>query len=198
MLKKTLTLLTLSTLPCLAFATSEPPASQHMPMHSGNSMKAMHAQPSSKMPQHRANHHTSQRSDAMQQHQGMSLSQAYGKAGDPSKVDRTIEITMDDKMRFTPNHIEVKEGETLRFAIKNIGHLPHEMVIGSLAELKAHAAEMLAMPQMQHHAEPNMLSLKPGQSGELIWHFDTATNVDFACLIPGHTEAGMTGQIQVK
>lgn len=121
----------------------------------------------------------------------------YGQAGESDQVSRTIEVDMDDKMRFTPSEIEVKARETVRFVITNSGQLPHEMVIGSIEELKAHAAEMLEMPDMDHD-DPNMITVEPGQSGELVWQFDDPTEVDFACLIPGHTEAGMVGKIYVK
>src|SRR3546814_11837058 len=103
-----------------------------------------------------------------------------GKHGDPAKVTRTIELTMDDTMRFTPGDIQVSAGETIRFFIKNTGKIPHEMVIGSLAELKAHAAEMKKMPGMQH-AEPNMSTLDPGKIGGLVWHFAKVGTVDVAC-----------------
>lgn len=121
----------------------------------------------------------------------------YGQPGKLDQVSRSIEVNMDDNMRFTPSEINVKAGETVRFVITNSGQLPHEMVIGSIEELKAHAAEMLAMPDMQH-SDPNMLTVEAGQSGELIWQFTESTMVDFACLIPGHTEAGMVGKIHVK
>ncbi|WP_041682569.1 plastocyanin/azurin family copper-binding protein [Pusillimonas sp. T7-7] len=120
-----------------------------------------------------------------------------GQPGDPAKVTRTIELTMDDTMRFTPSDIQVNAGETVRFFIKNTGKIPHEMVIGSIADLKAHAAEMQKMPGMQH-AEPNMITLAPGKIGGLVWQFDQAGTVDFACLIPGHMEAGMVGKVKVS
>ena len=120
-----------------------------------------------------------------------------GKPGDPSKVSRTIEVVMDDTMQFTPAQIDVKAGETIRFFIKNTGKLQHEMVIGSLADLKAHAEEMKNMPGMQH-VEPNMITLNAGQRGGLVWTFDQSGTVDFACLIPGHMEAGMVGKVTVN
>lgn len=70
------------------------------------------------------------------------------------------------------------------------------MVIGSMEQLKAHAAEMRNTPGMQH-AEPNMITLEPGKSGDLVWKFDEVGTVDFACLIPGHLEAGMVGKVKV-
>jgi uncharacterized cupredoxin-like copper-binding protein len=120
-----------------------------------------------------------------------------GRPGDPANVSRTIEVTMDDTMRFTPDQFNIKPGETLRFAVRNIGVLSHEMVIGSMAELKEHAEMMRAMPTMQH-AESNMLTLAPGQSGDIIWQFGEPGTIDVACLVPGHLEAGMKGVIEVE
>jgi uncharacterized cupredoxin-like copper-binding protein len=124
-------------------------------------------------------------------------SSAVGKAGDPAKVSRTIAMSMDDNMRFTPSQVSVKAGETVRFFVKNSGKMAHEMVIGSMAELKSHAAMMLQMPGMKH-AESNMITLQAGQRGGIVWQFDTAGEVDFACLLPGHMEAGMVGKVAVE
>lgn len=130
-------------------------------------------------------------------HQAAPRLSTAGRSGDPAKVSRTIEITMDDNMRFTPDRIAVKAGETVRFFVKNGGKQPHEMILGTPDELKQHAAMMRQMPGMKH-AEPNMVSLAAGKRGGLVWQFDQAGTVDFACLIPGHMEAGMKGTIQVE
>lgn len=119
-----------------------------------------------------------------------------GQPGNPAKVSRTIQLVMDDNMRFTPDTVAVKAGETVRFVVRNKGKLAHEMVIGPMDELKAHAEMMRSMPDMQH-AEPNMLTLKPGKQGALVWRFDQPGTVDFACLVPGHMEAGMAAKVQV-
>ncbi len=167
MLKKTLAILVLGTLPILTFAADD---HHHMPAHDMHDMHDHHAPFAATF---------------------------YGQPGELDQVSRTIEVDMDDSMRFTPSKIDVKAGETVRFLISNSGQLPHEMVLGSIEELKAHAAEMLAMPDMQH-SDPNMITVEPGQSGELVWQFGKTTKVDFACLIPGHSEAGMVGKIHVK
>lgn len=120
-----------------------------------------------------------------------------GEPGDPAQVTRTIEIEMLDTMRFSPENIQVKAGETVRFSLKNAGKLPHEMVIGTLVDLKAHAIEMRQNPHMNHQ-EPNALTLDPGQSGQLVWKFAHAGIVDFACTIPGHMEGGMVGVVRVE
>lgn len=121
---------------------------------------------------------------------------AIGQPGDLAKVARTVELTMSDTMRFTPDAVQVRAGETVRFVISNQGKMAHEMVIGSIADLKAHAAEMQKAPTMQH-TEPNMITLEPGEHGSLVWQFGRAGTVDFACLIPGHLEAGMIGKVTV-
>lgn len=122
---------------------------------------------------------------------------AVGKPGDPAKVTRTVTIDMHDNMRFTPDKISVKKGETVKFVVKNSGKLKHEMVLGSMKELKEHGAMMRKMPEMEH-ADPNQVTLDPGKSGEIVWQFAKAGNYDFACLQPGHFEAGMKGKIAVK
>ena len=122
---------------------------------------------------------------------------AYGKPGDRAKVSRTVGIEMSDAMRFTPASIAARKGETLRFVVKNSGKLKHEMVLGSTRELKEHAALMLKFPDMEH-ADPNRISVDPGKTGEMIWQFTNAGTVNFACLQPGHFDAGMRGKIAVK
>lgn len=170
-MKKTLSILLLSTLPALALAAGS---------HGGG--------------------HEMKNGTMMQGHDMSSMNKgdsAAGQPGDAAKVTRTIELVMDDTMRFTPSQFNVKPGETVRFFIKNNGKIPHEMVIGSVAELKEHAAMMQKMPEMKH-AEPNMITVNPGQKGGLVWQFPQATGtVDFACLVPGHMEAGMVGKVKV-
>ena len=121
---------------------------------------------------------------------------ALGKPGDPAKVSRTVEITMSDAMRFNPANVSVKRNETIRFLLKNEGKLKHEMVLGTIRELKAHAALMLKFPGMEH-VDPNQASVEAGQTGELVWQFTKTGTFDFACLQAGHYEAGMRGKVVV-
>jgi len=120
----------------------------------------------------------------------------WGVAGDAKSVQRILRVTMSDKMRFTPDLFTVKQGETVRLVIKNQGQLLHELVIGTPQELEAHAALMVKFPDMAHD-EPYMAHVLPGKSGELVWTFNRPGEFKFACLIAGHYQAGMTGQIFV-
>jgi len=121
---------------------------------------------------------------------------AWGIAGDAKSVTRTVTLTMDDNMRFTPDKLDFKQGETVRFVIRNQGKLLHELVIGTKKELDEHAALMLKFPTMQHD-EPYMAHVGAGKRGGLIWTFNRAGEFDFACLIAGHYQAGMVGKISV-
>ncbi len=120
----------------------------------------------------------------------------WGIAGEPKAVKRTVEITMSDAMRFTPDVVEVKQGETVRFVVRNAGKQMHELVIGTRKELDEHAAMMAKFTGMEHD-EPYMAHVAPGKKGELVWHFNRAGDFDFACLIAGHYQAGMIGKIRV-
>nr|WP_315495881.1 cupredoxin family protein [uncultured Rhodoferax sp.] len=129
-------------------------------------------------------------------HAGGHGTQAIGKPGVAAKVTRTITIDMTDAMRFTPSTVKVRRGETIRFVVTNSGKLKHEFNLGTEADLKAHYAQMLKFPEMEHD-EPNLVSLAPGKTGEVIWQFTKAGTVHFACLHPGHYEAGMKGTVAV-
>jgi uncharacterized cupredoxin-like copper-binding protein len=120
----------------------------------------------------------------------------WGIAGDSKAVTRTIEIRMSDQMRYTPGQIEVREGETIRFVHRNGGKMMHEFVLGTKKELDEHAALMLKFPNMEHD-EPYMAHVGPGKTGVIIWTFNRAGDFEFACLIPGHYQAGMVGKVNV-
>lgn len=121
----------------------------------------------------------------------------WGREGDPQKVTRTIRVDMTDKMRFTPGELTVKLGETVRFEVKNSGKVMHEMVIGTMAELKAHAELMRKHPGMEHD-EPYMAHAAPGKTERIVWHFTKPGAFYYGCLVPGHFEAGMIGKIVVQ
>ena len=123
--------------------------------------------------------------------------QLWGIAGDAKAAKRTIALSMGDNMRFTPDKVNVKLGETIKFVVKNNGKLMHELVIGTKKALEEHAALMVKFPTMEHDA-PYMAHISPGKSGEIIWTFNRAGEFDFACLIAGHYQSGMVGQITVE
>jgi uncharacterized cupredoxin-like copper-binding protein len=123
--------------------------------------------------------------------------QDWGIAGDAKAARRTVDVRMGDDMRFTPDRIAVRLGETVRFRVRNTGKVMHEFVIGTPAENVKHAELMVKFPDMEHD-EPYMAHVPPGKTGEIVWTFNRAGTFEFACLIAGHYTAGMVGTIHVK
>ena len=121
---------------------------------------------------------------------------AWGIAGNAKAAKRSVEFRMSDTMRFTPDRLDVKRGETLKLVIRNEGQMLHEFVLGTKAELDEHAALMVKFPDMEHD-EPYMAHVPPGKTGQIVWTFNRAGDFDFACLIAGHYQAGMVGKIKV-
>jgi uncharacterized cupredoxin-like copper-binding protein len=142
----------------------------------------------------------------------------FGRAGNPKNATRAVRIVMDDRMQFVaasahsghrvdvgpgspphslPGDIAVKRGDTVRFVVRNDGKVMHEMVIGTMAELKEHAELMRKFPGMEHD-EPHMAHVPPGKQGEIVWQFTQPGEFHYACLIPGHMEAGMIAKITVR
>ena len=120
----------------------------------------------------------------------------WGIAGDAKDVGRTIATSMTDGMRFTPDKIDVRQGDTVRFVLKNNGKVMHEFVMGTKKDLDEHAELMRKFPKMEHD-EPYMAHVSPGKTGEIIWAFNRPGDFNFACLIGGHYQAGMVGVIKV-
>lgn len=48
------------------------------------------------------------------------------------------------------------------------------------------------------HKEANQITLAPGQRGGIVWQFAKAGTVTYACLVPGHKEAGMVATVEVN
>ena len=120
----------------------------------------------------------------------------FGREGDPGKVSRTVSVDMSDRMRFTPAELTIKQGETIRFRVKNSGKVMHEMVIGTMDELKKHAETMKKHPGMEHD-EPFMAHVAPGKTETMVWQFTRPGEFHYGCLVPGHFEAGMIGKVKV-
>lgn len=144
---------------------------------------------------------------------------SIGEPGKSAEVSRTINITMSDNL-FDPEEIAVKEGETIRFVVKNDGEFVHEFNIGTATMHAGHQKEMMMM--MEHgaleadkinhsmmkmdmgggktmmHDDPNSVLLEPGKSAEVIWKFSKKAELEFACNVPGHYESGMMGEVHIN
>ncbi len=142
-----------------------------------------------------------------------------GEPGNASDVTRTVTVEMHDNY-YQPEEIEVKPGETVRFVIENKGDLVHEFNIGTAAMHEAHQEEMMIMVehgviqggklnhemmemdmgngQSMKHDDPNSVLLEAGERKEIVWKFSVEGNIEFACNVPGHYQAGMHGDFKFK
>jgi uncharacterized cupredoxin-like copper-binding protein len=120
----------------------------------------------------------------------------FGREGDARKVRRIIRIDMSDTMRYFPDQIRVKRGDTIRFIARNSGKVPHEMVLGTMEGLKKHAAAMRQSGSTDHD-HVGAIHLAPGATGRLVWQFTKTGEYYYGCLVPGHFEAGMIGTVVV-
>jgi uncharacterized cupredoxin-like copper-binding protein len=144
-----------------------------------------------------AHGHADGKHDAGAKKKGISTEEyAWGREGDPRKASRTIHVDMADTMRFNPDEVKVKRGDTVKFVVRNTGKLQHEMVIGTREELEKHAEMMKKHPGMEHDA-PYMAHVAPGREQEIVWTFDKPGKFMYGCLLPGHWEAGMKATIIV-
>jgi len=121
----------------------------------------------------------------------------FGSAGYAKDVTRVVELSLRDTMRIEPNQLSVQQGETLRLRIRNKGAVAHEFVLGTQKEIIEHRDMMRTMPAMMHD-DANAVSVAPGRTAELIWRFSKTGRFLYACLVPGHWEAGMQGTVTVN
>ena len=141
-----------------------------------------------------------------------------GEKGKSSEVNRTIEIKMYDNY-YIPTEIKIKKNETIKFVVKNFGDLVHEFNIATKEMHVKHQPEMVKMMEngillgnkidkvkmkeiakkdhSMAHSHSNSVLLEPGQTGDLIWKFNTDTKIEAACNVPGHYESGMIAKISL-
>ena len=122
---------------------------------------------------------------------------AFGRPADPAAKAREVAVGMSDAMRFDPAEVRVKTGEAVKFVVANHGKVDHEFVLGTMDEIKEHAEMMRKMPNMEHD-DASQLRVKPGAQQALAWQFDKPGEFYYACLVPGHFEAGMVGKVIVS
>ncbi len=141
-----------------------------------------------------------------------------GSKGKSSDVTRTITVKMYDNY-YEPNTFNIKKGETVKFEVKNLGELVHEFNIANPMMHIKHQPEMelmveneillgdridkdkmqkmAAMDKSMGHSHSNSVLLAPKEEGTLIWKFENAVNIEIACNVPGHYQAGMIAAVNL-
>jgi uncharacterized cupredoxin-like copper-binding protein len=142
-----------------------------------------------------------------------------GSKGDETDVTRVIKVVMYDNY-YEPSSFQIKEGETIKFEVENAGMLVHEFNIANKMMHMKHQPEMIKMAEngillafsidkekmkkmakmdkSMGHSHSNSVLLEPKQKGDIIWKFDNAVNIEVACNVPGHYQAGMIAKVNIK
>ena len=142
-----------------------------------------------------------------------------GSKGNETDVTRIIKVVMYDNY-YEPSSFQIKEGETVKFEVENAGMLVHEFNIANKMMHMKHQPEMIKMAEngillafsidkekmkkmakmdkSMGHSHSNSVLLEPKQKGDIIWKFDNAVNIEVACNVPGHYQAGMIAKVNIK
>ena len=142
-----------------------------------------------------------------------------GSLGKESQVSRVIKVIMYDNY-YEPNSFQIKAGETIKFKVENAGELVHEFNIANKMMHIKHQPEMEKMVENEilfadsidkikmkkmakidksmGHSHSNSVLLEPKQKGDIIWKFVNAVNIEVACNVPGHYQAGMIAKVNIK
>ena len=119
---------------------------------------------------------------------------ALGQPADAATADRTVHVTASDQLKFVPDAVEVKVGETVNFEVENTGTTDHEFVIGSPTYQAEHEQEMQS-GHMEMGDEPNAVDVPAGATSSITWKFTEAGATQYGCHEPGHFAADMVGDI---
>jgi uncharacterized cupredoxin-like copper-binding protein len=116
---------------------------------------------------------------------------------DTRPVNRTIQVSTSDTLRFSPDVQTVRAGETITFEISNRGAVPHEFFVGTPAEQQAHELELEVASGAPMHAELHAVGVPADTTVHLVYTFDQPGTLEYDCHVPGHYPAGMCGTISV-
>ncbi|OEF01649.1 copper-binding protein [Vibrio crassostreae 9ZC13] len=108
-----------------------------------------------------------------------------------AKPDKVVHVLLSDDMKITfKNKVDIEPNDVVQFVVMNTGKIDHEFSIGSASEQLEHR-EMMKKMGNHAHDSGSTVTVKPGKAKQLLWHFHGDNNVELACNIPGHAEAGM-------
>jgi uncharacterized cupredoxin-like copper-binding protein len=114
-----------------------------------------------------------------------------------AKPDKVVHVILDDDMSIKfKKEVDIQPNDVVQFVVMNVGKIDHEFTIGSESEQLKHREMMKAMAH-HNHDSGNAVTVKPGKAKQLLWHFHGNNEVEFACNIPGHAEAGMVKKVNL-
>lgn len=129
--------------------------------------------------------------------------------GDTTPPVVTIELVAQHS-RFSPSAVSVPAGSTVRFVVRNLDPIDHELIVGGAEVHRRHEAGREA----HHHGDvPGEITVPAGATVSTTWTAPAAATdpanpgattdpsaagaLTFACHLPGHLAYGMSGTIEV-
>ncbi len=129
---------------------------------------------------------------------GMVATSAVGMPANGAKPDKVVHVLLSDDMKITfKKEVKIEPNDVVQFVIMNTGKINHEFTIGSEKEQLEHREMMKNMTGGHMHDSDNSVTVEPGKAKQMLWHFHGDSNVEFACNIPGHAEAGMVKKLKL-
>ncbi|MEZ9462302.1 copper-resistant cuproprotein CopI [Vibrio splendidus] len=188
-MKKTLIAIALMLTTATAFAEMDHSAVDHSSKdHSGMEHSMMK---SGEMDHSKMDH--SMMKDGKMDHSMMNM-EGMSEVGMPAtgaKPDKVVHVLLSDDMKITfKNKVDIEPNDVVQFVVMNTGKIDHEFSIGSASEQLEHR-EMMKNMGNHAHDSGSTVTVQPGKAKQMLWHFHGDNNVEFACNIPGHAEAGM-------
>jgi uncharacterized cupredoxin-like copper-binding protein len=192
-MKKTLIAIALTLTTATAFAEMDHSAVDHSSKdHSGMEHSMMK---NGEMDHSKMDH--SMMKDGKMDHSMMNM-EGMSEVGMPAtgaKPDKVVHVLLSDDMKITfKNKVDIEPNDVVQFVVMNTGKIDHEFSIGSASEQLEHR-EMMKNMGNHAHDSGSTVTVKPGKAKQMLWHFHGDNNVEFACNIPGHAEAGMVKSI---
>jgi len=100
---------------------------------------------------------------------------------------RVVQIVATPQLRFVPAVVTIQAGETITFEVTTMGPVIHEFMVGPAVDVAADKA-----------GTPEIADLGMMQTRSLTYTFTGPGPFAYACHVPGHYEAGMSGTIVVQ
>jgi uncharacterized cupredoxin-like copper-binding protein len=108
---------------------------------------------------------------------------------------RTVHVNMRDNA-YSPDHLAIRRGETVRFVFRNMGKVAHDAVLGNEKAQSDHEMEMSSGSGM-HHGGGDAVTADPGKTAMLTHTFRNGGDLLIGCHELGHYAAGMKLTIDV-
>ncbi|MEH2348343.1 MAG: plastocyanin/azurin family copper-binding protein [Nostoc sp.] len=101
-----------------------------------------------------------------------------------------------NELKFEPNYLEFEAGKRYQLRITNPSQLKHYFTAKDFAD--GIWTQKVQAGKVEIKGAIHELELKPGAEAEWVFVPLKSGTYGLRCSIPGHTEAGMTGEIAIK